>query len=381
MGHGFSILYSHTIISDFNSLDSHSLADIETAWNRLSSGFKTPLLGFNWFHTCATTIHSMDQLTIVIVSDDHEIVAIAPLCLTFESGYARLQILGSVSLYEPAGLLYYDESSLRYLLRAVLQLGRPVELSRISDETLLSTVTDSIAWSNGVRFIVSTAPSNYICTSGSWRDIEQKMSRSRHADLRRKRRRAEKIGQVDVRVLVPTLDDFDTHFETALDIEHASWKGDAGSSLVDNSVLRAFFDAYCRQACANQHLRFFFLDIDGVPVAMHIAIESDQALWILKLGYRQEYSNCSPGIALAHSSIQYCFEKGLSRYEFLGSTEGWQSAWPSQQRGYHSVLLFPWSGSGIIGLASLAAGQLARKFRQVSLKPTNHSIRNTGPNN
>ena len=323
----------------------------------------------------------MDQLTIVIVSDDHEIVAIAPLCLTFDYGYARLQILGSASLYEPAGLLYYDESSLRYLLRAVLQLGRPVELSRISDETILSTVTDSIAWSNGVRFIFSTAPSNYICTSGSWRDIEQKISRSRHADLRRKRRRAEKIGQVDVRVLVPTLNDFDTHFETALDIEHASWKGDAGSSLVDNSVLRAFFEAYCRQACANQHLRFFFLDINGVPVAMHIAIESDQALWILKLGYRQEYSNCSPGIALAHSSIQYCFEKGLSRYEFLGSTEGWQSAWPSQQRGYHSVLLFPWSGSGIIGLASLAVGQLAKRVRQVILKLSSKSVRNTGPNN
>ena len=358
-------MFSHSIISNFDSFGSQELATIERSWNLLAERFESPLLDFKWFYSCATTIHSKDILKIVIVSNDEGIVAIAPLYLNSEGGYRRLRILGTASLYEPSGLLYADQRCLRYLLNTIWRLGYPVELQRLSDETIRSAVTDDASLAKGLHFILRTATSRYIETHGGFADLERKMSSSRRADIRRKRRRAEKLGEVSVRVSSPSDEEFDEQFETALKIEESSWKGTAGSALANNPSLREFFRAYTRAARASGSLRFFFLAIEGVPVAMHIAIEAHEALWILKLGYRHDYSSCSPGIALTNASIQYCFERGLARYEFLGSTESWQSAWPTMERDYFSILLFPWSLCGFVGLAGVAGNQMVKTLHRM----------------
>ena len=372
-------MFSHSIISDFNSLGSQELAAIERSWNLLAERFKSPILDFDWFYTCATTIHSNDILKIVVVSNDEGIVAIAPLYLNSEGGYRQLQILGTVSLYEPSGLLYADRSCLRYLLNTIQGLGYPVELRRLSDETILSSVANDASLAKGPHFILPTATSRYIETQGSYEDLEKKMSTSRRADIRRKRRRAEKLGEVSVRISSPTDEEFDAQFEAALKIEESSWKGTTGSALANNHSLREFFKVYAHAACASGSLRFFFLAIEEVPVAMHIAIEAHEALWILKLGYRHDYSSCSPGMALTNASIQYCFEQGLARYEFLGSTESWQSAWPTMERDYFSILLFPWSLHGFVGLANVAGNQLVKTLRRMFDKLTGVNSNNRNP--
>lgn len=44
------------------------------------------------------------------------------------------------------------------------------------------------------------------------------------------------------------------------------------------------------------------------------------------------YAKCSPGTQLAQDTIEYSVRQGLSRYEFLGSEEAWQHAWPVERR-------------------------------------------------
>ncbi len=44
-----------------------------------------------------------------------------------------------------------------------------------------------------------------------------------------------------------------------------------------------------------ESLRIAFLRIAGRPVAMQIAVERAQRLWLLKIGYDEEYARCSPG--------------------------------------------------------------------------------------
>ena len=137
-------------------------------------------------------------------------------------------------------------------------------------------------------------------------------------------------------------------------VEDKSWKGAQGTSLIKNPKLRAFFETYLRKACEEGILRFCFIDIDNQPVSMHIAIESDKSFWVLKLGYDESLAKCSPGAQLAMDTIEYSVQQGLARYEFLGSEEVWQEAWPVESHPYFTVLIFPYSLGGLMGLVEFA---------------------------
>jgi CelD/BcsL family acetyltransferase involved in cellulose biosynthesis len=121
-----------------------------------------------------------------------------------------------------------------------------------------------------------------------------------------------------------------------------------------------------RKACENGTLRICFIDIDNTPVSMHIAVESDDAFWVLKLGYDESLAKCSPGAQLAMDTIEYSVRQGIARYEFLGSQESWQQAWPIKKHVCFTLLIYPYSLRGLLGFFGFATGyakkQLLRLF-------------------
>ena len=49
-------------------------------------------------------------------------------------------------------------------------------------------------------------------------------------------------------------------------------------------------------------------------------------------------------------TIRYSVQQGLTRYEFLGSEESWQEAWPIERYPYFTLLVYPYSLRGLLGL-------------------------------
>ena len=91
---------------------------------------------------------------------------------------------------------------------------------------------------------------------------------------------------------------------------------------------------------------------------MLIGVVYFSKFWILKIGFNDKYSNCSPGMLLTMETIKYAFEQNLSSYEFLGSYEKWQDMWPVELREYATIALYPYSFKSVfhLGINLLKSG-------------------------
>ena len=352
--------FSHRLLTNPADLDPAQNPDLKNAWDGLAASAGTPLLAFDWFHSCAVTIHADDALRIIVVYEDDEVRAIAPLVVADRSGRRRLEILGTMTLYEPTGFLYASKESLAYLMRIALRQRLPLCLLRVPSAGQSRDLARLWGPRRGLKVVRDSAPAAYLELGNSWQDLLASLSSNRRYDFKRKRKRAEASGPVMVEDVRPTRAEFAQYFERAVAIEHASWKGENGTSLRANEGLRRFFEVYLQAACDRGECRFFFLKLGDESVAMQIAIEAHGACWVLKQGYVEDYARVSPGVQLAHYSLRCCIESGARRFEFLGSEEGWQSSWPIERHAYSTLLLIPYSIAGLRELFGAARSFLRR---------------------
>ena len=61
--------------------------------------------------------------------------------------------------------------------------------------------------------------------------------------------------------------------------------------------------------------------VDDTLAAVRMAVEVENTLWELKIGYDEQFAKWSPGVVLTHETIRHAFEHGLSGLEFLGRAE------------------------------------------------------------
>ena len=189
-----------------------------------------------------------------------------------------------------------------------------------------------------------------------WIDPESQFSSRRRSDFRRARRRA---GHVEAEVLTPTAEETPALLELALLIELRSWKGRNGTAILQHPVRASFFRRYCELAAAAGSLRLAFLRVDGEVAAMQIAVERDDAFWLLKIGYDEKFSRCSPGQLLIAHSIGWAATRGLATYEFLGTAEPWVDVWTASQRPCTAIGVYL-PGPRSVVAATRDAGQFAR---------------------
>jgi len=191
-----------------------------------------------------------------------------------------------------------------------------------------------------------------------WSDYLGQLPARRRQDLRRARRHAEKLGMVGVRIHNARPDEVEAMFDEFVRIEAAGWKARNGSSLSQRHELRAFFLDYARLASASGVVRFSFLDVGGTPVAAQLSVEVAERLWVLKIGYDESWSRCSPGWQLLAETMRYAFDNRLKSCELLGSDEPWLHGWKTEARALDTVAWYPASFSGMYGLAADFAERL-----------------------
>jgi hypothetical protein len=76
-------------------------------------------------------------------------------------------------------------------------------------------------------------------------------------------------------------------------------------------------------------------------VAAQLSVEYADRLWVLKIGYDERWSRCSPGWQLLAETMRDAFDRRLRSYEFLGSDEPWLHGWKTQSRELDTVAWLP----------------------------------------
>jgi CelD/BcsL family acetyltransferase involved in cellulose biosynthesis len=168
--------------------------------------------------------------------------------------------------------------------------------------------------------------SPYVLTGGDWAEYEHALDGKVLRELRRRRRRLERDGALEL-----TVEDGTVGLESLLDegfrVEGAAWKQARGSAIASSAVSDAFYRDVATWAAGRGTLRLAFLRLDGTPIAFDYAIEEEGRHYLLKTGYEPVYRAHAPGMLLRHAMIERAFQLGLESYEFLGRDEPWKLTW------------------------------------------------------
>jgi CelD/BcsL family acetyltransferase involved in cellulose biosynthesis len=324
-----------------------ALEALEADWNALASN-SPPMQQYIWSRTAAEVFVGRGATQVVALEREGRVRAIAPLVLC-RRPLPRLEILGADRLGEPTDLIAENRDVRYVLVRALLALGKPLYLERIDAEAESVEVTRDV-YQGGIVLAREGPGCSRIALDESWCEPEAKFSPGWRAGLRRRQRRAARLGLVQYETLSPSASELPALLDEAYRIEAAGWKGKAGSALACDPHLGAFFREYARAACNQGILRLLFMRIGGRAVSMQMIVECANAWWQLKIGYDERFARCSPGRLLSVHAVREAAARRLKSYEFLGVTEPWTSEWAPQSRDLISLRAYP---RGVLAYAQL----------------------------
>src|SRR5262245_78064 len=344
--------------------DLDQLDQLAGVWDSLAATQASPMQQYIWARACAEAFDTNGRLQMVAVGSAAHLVALAP--LVKRGGIvSRFEMLGVRELYEPMDFLYDDPSHLSTLAEALAGMGAALCLGRLPADSPVIAALRKAYRLRGWVHILPAASYPYISLNADWIELERKFNAGRRSDFRRAKRRSEDMGTVSYEMVSITPAALEPLLQEAYAVESAGWKAVKGAALAVNSALGDFYRRYAVAACEKGILRLFFLRIGGRAVAMQLAVECHDRFWLLKIGYDEQFSRCSPGTLLMLHTLKYAATRGLVSYEFLGLTESWTSAWTQSLRPCVSLRAYPLRWQGIATLI----GDMTR-FARIRLRDT-----------
>jgi CelD/BcsL family acetyltransferase involved in cellulose biosynthesis len=347
-----------------SSSDSYrQLDDIAPFWQALEGDITSPIQQCLWSESCCATLPLDGELHFVVVKTGSQTGAIAPL-VRAKGVLGRLEYLGVKILREPTDLVFSDLVALKKLANALLKLDSPLFLDRIpADSPTIAAIREAYR-GRGLVLIRRAQPYPRIVLHQGWGEPESQLNSGRRSDLRRAVRNSEKIGPLSYQILSPTPSQLGPILEEALDVEAANWKGSEGSAIAHDKLRGQFYRYYAAAACAAGILRLCFLRIGGQSVAMQFALECAGSFWLLKIGYRDEFARCSPGMLLMAETIRYAASRGLASFEFLGNVDNWTRIWTKDEVQSVTIRAYPFRMRGVAALTADAFQAVRRRFEE-----------------
>ncbi len=318
---------------------------------------------YGWTEAAAASLSNAIAPRLVIAEQGESLRGVAQLGVVRGSLSGRLEMIGISQLNEPEDFVYVDRAALEAVARRVVAVRRPVFLGRLRAQSPTISALRVAAKGRGVVVVRPQASCPYIALDESWQDPESHLSSRRRSDIRRARRRAEQQGEVRAEIVNPSVAELGPLLAIALAVEARSWKGAAGTALVNDPIRGRQLRQFAAWASRNGILRIGLLKIGDIYAAMQIAAEHNGAYWLLKIGFDSALANCSPGNLLLAESLRYSADKGLTSLEFLGTVEPWTRVWTESERKCVSLRYYPFNPRGAAALVADGAGKLLRRFR------------------
>lgn len=329
--------------------DVDRLQQIGKAWGQLAVYNPVPMLSHDWTVASAMAFSAQADLAVFALWQGDRLRAVAPMGV-FREGLSRRLHLISYPLREPGALLFEDAESLKALLNAMAGENLALSFARLTaggvEEALLRDHTNG-----ALTVLAGMGKTHTAILPSDFASLEAGMSTSAKTTLRRKLRKAEKVGTVCFTSETPVPSACVSVVDEFVRVEESGWKGRNGTALASVPEQRTFYEIFARLASENGALRVNRMLIDGKTVAMAIDVVSAGRLYELKIAYDEDYRDCSPGLLLTHQTLKAAIAEGIGHHEFLGTAEDWQRHWPLEVREHVSARRYPLSSSGTLNLS------------------------------
>ncbi len=341
--------------------DPAALSPLEEGWGGLGAALDGPTGTHAWTAACLETLHREDQPYLAVLGPPEAPSALAPL-VARPGPTVRLEMIGVDALREPTDLLYESPEALEALCVGLADLEVPIEFGRLPDDSPAVAALERAFRGRGLVRRNQALSCPTLRLDERWRTFGGGLSSRRRSDLRRMQRKAETHGPVTHEVCSPSLDALPPLLEAALTVEDRSWKGRQGTALLQDDTRGAFFRRYAEATARAGTLRLAFLRIDDRVVAMQLAVEQARRLWLLKIGYDEDYAACSPGNLLLGHTVCWAAERGLDSVEFLGAPAPWTRVWTADERAMSTLRAYPTHVRTVAALGAEAIDRARKRF-------------------
>ena len=181
---------------------------------------------------------------------------------------------------------------------------------------------------------------NYIQLPADYEKYHASLSSSFRRQLKRRTRKLEKLEDVrficreDKRSSLENMKRFE-------DAEDRGWKGLKKSSI-KAVVADSRFHAISAERFQNYGwMEWNFFETEEKTIAAHYGIRINRTLYLLKIGYDEEYSFCTPGNLLFNKVIKNACEKGDVDEINCVADCAWHKNWGMKKRLLYDLIVLP----------------------------------------
>jgi CelD/BcsL family acetyltransferase involved in cellulose biosynthesis len=161
--------------------------------------------------------------------------------------------------------------------------------------------------------------------------LQQGMSASFRASLRRRRRRLQEQGVVELERLSGGPELLSKLLE-GFELEQRGWKGRRGTAIAQHPATLGFYSNLAMRAARAGWLSLYFLRLDGRPIAFDYGLTYGGRYLSLKHAYDERAGKYSPGQLLTEDTLRDCIARGLTEFDFLGDDSPCKKDWAREGR-------------------------------------------------
>ena len=347
---------------------------LASEWNPLlaDSACDLPFMTHDWFRLWWKHFGAGRRLSILTARRDGRLVLAMPLMESrgrwLLAPFVTLRSLTNAHSYRYNVLLARgEEESVRagwnYLRRERSRPWHVLEFERFETGFPADTELMRAAREGGHPTGVWRGGSSpHLSLEGDWESYFASRKPKFRSNLRNRLKRLGTLGAVEYelvrerRLCGPALAD-------AFAIEQSGWKGEEGSAIASDPVLRSFYTEWTELAADRGMLRLWFLRLGGRRVAFEYDLEYKRDLYCLKIGYDPEFHPYSAGQVLKAGVLERVFGTGLRGYYFLGVMDEAKGDWTSDGRPFQWAYVY--GGSPVARLHYAYKFALKRSLKRV----------------
>jgi CelD/BcsL family acetyltransferase involved in cellulose biosynthesis len=171
-----------------------------------------------------------------------------------------------------------------------------------------------------------THQSKYLRFAAGWDAFLAGYSANFRAGIGKKIRRLERLGQVRVDTYSEPAQLL-TAFESFLQVEDSGWKGAMGTSILKQPPVLEYYRYLLAHLGRLGLCRVSLLFLDNTVVAGQFGIEIGDCLYLLKIGFREDYGSHSPGAVLLYKLVQHYCQHGPAKTISFVTSVSWIDRW------------------------------------------------------
>lgn len=185
-----------------------------------------------------------------------------------------------------------------------------------------------------------SAAESYIPISGDFGKYHSELSSNFRRQLKRGNKKLQELEEVMFHCREQTrhLTENMRRFE---EVEDAGWKGAESTSIKSVAGSSRFYTIAAERFQNEGWMEWNFIETKDKTIGAHYAVRIKRTLFLLKIGYDESYSVCSPGNLLLEKAIEHATRMGDVDEINCVADAAWHKNWGMQKRVLYDLVILP----------------------------------------